>query len=104
MATAHDPVIPSIKPPMTGTPDIAAEKPKRRRLTPEQRVAEREAEIQRIKAKQRDEMNAAIAKAANDLRAIGIRAVKLDADTGQRCADARAVLLGEAQIEAEASS
>jgi len=71
----------------------------RRILTPEQRIANREAEIERIKEVQRQNLARAVEKAALDLDALCQRALAMKDDrTAQRCRAAFDVLM-EAAIE-----
>lgn len=67
-------------------------KPPRRRLTPEQRIAERQAEIAAIKAHQRERVKAMIVKARELLDAASIAAESAGLpDDFNRC---RAAILG----------
>ena len=75
-------------------------KPPRRRFTPEERIANREAEIARIKERQRDNVRELIEEAQQALHNCVLAAKSTDMQAeAERCARAIAVLVGAAKGE-----
>lgn len=83
----------------TEAPAAPAEKRARRRLTPEQRIAEREAEIKAIKEQQRARVREKIAEAGETLRACALAAESAGMqDEAKRCVEAHAALTGSTSM------